>query len=248
MLFSLQRRGTRRKLPWQATSAGLALILVGTLGVTTAQANGPGPAPRDPVAIPRYAPAPAARSWEGSYYGFTLGYNFRGTDRVQLAPAPPGVIGTLRVRGAVLGGQLGHNWQRGDMVYGIEGGLNLLATRDALTSGTASASMRIRPVADLRGRVGMAAGEGLLYATAGLSAARVNYTASDGVTSNINSRYTALGYSVGVGYERMIQGNWSMRGEYSYTQYRGRNLTDGVHTTRATPDYHSLRFGLNRRF
>ncbi|HHX89110.1 MAG TPA: porin family protein, partial [Paracoccus sp.] len=49
-------------------------------------------------------------------------------------------------------------------------------------------------------------------------------------------------------YEQQIGNNWSMRGEYSYTQYRGRDLSDGVHTTRATPDYHSVRFGLNRRF
>ena len=244
MTNSDKRRSLRRKFCLRAAAAATALAL----GAGTALASGPMAPLQEPVAVPRYAPAPMTQSWEGSYYGFTLGYNFGGSDRVQLAPAPPGVIGTLRVRGAVLGGQLGHNWQRGDMVYGVEAGLNLMPTRDAFTAGASSASMRIRPVADLRGRIGMASGEGLFYATAGLSAARVNYAASDGATSNINSRYTALGYSVGVGYERMIQGNWTMRGEYSYTQYRGRNLTDGVHTTRATPDYHSLRFGLNRRF
>jgi len=206
-------------------------------------------APSEPmVPAPRYSPAPAAAYWEGAYAGFTMGYNFRGRDRVQLAPAPPGVIGTMRVRGVLLGAQVGHNWQSGAMVYGIEGGLNLTRTRDSITSGTASASMRINPFAELRGRVGYAVNDGLIYGVGGVSAGRVRYAASDGVTSDINQTYNAIGYSVGLGYEQQIGNNWSMRGEYSYTQYRGRDLTDGVHTTRATPDFHSVRFGLNRRF
>lgn len=214
-------------------------VLAGTLA----------PTPSEPmVPAPRYSPAPAAAYWEGAYMGFTMGYNFRGRDEVRLAPAPPGVIGTMRVRGALLGAQVGHNWQSGAMVYGVEGGLNLSRTRDSISMGPASASMRINSFADLRGRVGYAMNDGLIYATGGLSAGRIQYAASDGVTSDINETYNRLGYSVGLGYEQQIGNNWSMRGEYSYTQYRGRDLTDGVHTTRATPDFHSVRFGLNRRF
>lgn len=201
------------------------------------------------VPAPRYAPAPAGPAhWEGGYAGFTMGYNFRGRDEVQLAPAPPGVIGTLRERGVMLGAQAGYNFQSGAMVYGVEAGLNFSRTGDSFTSGPASASVRINPFADLRGRVGYAMNDGLIYAVGGLSAGRIRYAASDGVTSDINETYNAVGYSVGLGYEQQIGNNWSMRGEYSYTQYRGRDLTDGVHTTRATPDFHSLRFGLNRRF
>lgn len=207
------------------------------------------PLPPEPyVPAPQYSPAPAAAHWDGTYAGFTMGYNFRGTDEVQLAPAPPGVIGTMRARGVLLGVQAGHNWQSGAMVYGVEGGLNLSRTRDSVSLGTASASMRINPVADLRGRVGYAINDGLVYAAGGLSIGRVRYAASDGATSDIASTYNAVGYTVGLGYEQQIGNNWSMRGEYSYSQYRGRDLSDGVHTTRATPDFHSVRFGLNRRF
>ena len=205
--------------------------------------------PSDPyVPAPRYSAAPAAAYWQGAYVGFTMGYNFRGDDEVQLAPAPPGVIGTMRPRGVLLGAQVGHNWQSGAMVYGVEGGLNLTRTGDSISSGPASASVRINPFADLRGRVGYSLNDGLIYAVGGLSAGRIRYAASDGVTSDISESYNAVGYSVGLGYEQQIGNNWSMRGEYSYTQYRGRDLTDGIHTTRATPDFHSLRFALTRRF
>lgn len=228
----------------------LSALLVLGAGALPALASGPSTVAISPAPTPYYAPAPQPvySRWDGAYYGFTMGYNFRGRDRVQLAPAPPGVIGTMRVRGFVLGAQLGRNWQNGNMVYGVEGGFHFTNTRDSITSGPASASMRINPFADLRGRAGWATNQGLFYGLAGVSAGRIRYAASDGLTSNIQSTYTAMGYSLGLGYEHDIGNDWSMRGEYSYTQYRGRNLTDGVHTTRATPDYHSVRFGLNRRF
>lgn len=229
----------------------LSALLAAGVGTTLpALASGPTTVPIVSEPAPYYAPAPQPvySRWEGGYYGFSMGYNFRGRDEVRLAPAPPGVIGTMRARGFLLGVQLGRNWQRGNTVFGVEGGLNLTNTRAAITSGPASASMRINPFADLRGRLGWATNDGLFYGVAGLSAGRIRYAASDGLTSNIQSTYTAMGYSLGLGYEHDIGNDWSMRGEYSYTQYRGRNLTDGVHTTRATPDYHSVRFGLNRRF
>ncbi len=236
-----------------ATLAASAVmgVLVPLMGTSTALANGYTAPAMEPAPAPYYAPAgPVSYGrWDGAYYGFSMGYNFRGTDEVRLDPPPPGVIGTMRVRGMLLGAQVGRNWERGSTVYGIEGRLSLTNTRDSLTNGTASASMRINPVVDLRGRMGWSHGDGLLYAAAGLSAARVRYAAGDtAVPSAIASTYTAIGYTVGLGYERAVTENWSMRGEYNYTQYRGRNLTDGTQTTRATPDFHGLRFGLNRRF
>lgn len=249
----MHNTSTGRSLRPEPRARGLATLALAAglmSGVALpALAGAYAPLPAEPVVpAPHYSPAPVAAYWDGAYAGFTMGYNFRGTDEVQLAPAPPGVIGTMRVRGALLGVQAGRNWQSGAMVYGIEGGLNLTRTRDSISLGTASASMRINPFADLRGRVGYAMNDGLLYAVGGLSAGRIQYAASDGATSNIEETYTRVGWSLGVGYEQQIGNNWTMRGEYSYTQYRGRDLSDGIHTTRATPDYHSLRFGLNRRF
>lgn len=224
-----------------------AALAAASLAPAVVQAGSLTSSPYEATPVAPYNPGyTPARDWTGAYAGFSLGYNLRGEDRVQLAPAP-GVIGTLRPSGPSVGVQLGHNWQQGSMVYGVEAGWHGTRTRDRLSVGGNTANVRVSSVVELRGRVGMSLGEGLVYTTAGLSSGQINYGASDGVDT-ISTSYRATGYSLGLGYEHQIQGDWTMRGEYSYTQYRGRNLTAGAITTRATPDFHSVRFGLNRRF
>ncbi len=193
--------------------------------------------------------AGARRHGTDAYVGLSFGYACCGRDRVQLAPAPPGVIGTMHEHGTFVGLHAGRDWQRGNRVVGIEGSLSFGQIGDDLTVGTASARVRINPVAEVRGRIGRAAGPGLAYFLGGVALGRVDYQAGDtAVPSDINATFTTPGISLGVGYERMLGGNWSMRGEYSYTLFRARNLTDGVQTTRATPDYHAIRIGLSHRF
>lgn len=188
-------------------------------------------------------------SWDGAFVGMTVGYACCGRDRVQLAPAPPGVIGTMSEHGRIFTLHGGRDWQQGDRVYGVEGSLTFGHVGDTLTSGTADASVRINPVAEVRGRYGRAAGQGLAYLTGGVALGHVDYHAGDtAVPSDINSSFIAAGMSVGLGYERMLGDGWSMRSEYSYTIFRGRDLSDGVQTTRATPDFHAIRLGINRRF
>ena len=235
----------RQSIRVSAMLAGLAIMA--SAGVTSAGSPGGFPQGQPHVQAHGFG-APAPR-WDGSYAGITLGYNFGGRDRVGLNPAP-GQIGTLRASGAIAGVQAGHNWQKGDTVFGVEGGLNLGNTGDSFTAGTASASVRINPILDLRGRVGIVTGDGLLYATGGLAIARIAYQAGDLlVPTNITAKYTRPGFSLGVGYEHAIDQEWSMRGEYGYSQYRGRTLGDGgVTSTRATPDHHGIRLGVNRRF
>ena len=210
-------------------------------------------APVAPVAPPAHV-APIRDRWDGHYAGITLGYGFHGRDRVGLRPpSPPDEIGTLRVRGALLGVQLGANWQHGRFVYGIEGGANLSYIRDSFdTVDGHEASMRINPVGEVRGRLGFAHGDTLLYAAGGLSAGRVRYAVSGPASlppdADIASTFTQFGWNLGLGVEHAINRDWSVRGEYSYTDLGGRDLSDGTYTTRATPNFHSIRIGINRSF
>lgn len=248
--------GRGKRPVWRgARLAAIALIgaLLPVAGTAPALAGAYTVVPVQPAPA-RHTPAPSRDRWDGHYAGITLGYGFHGRDRVGLnPPAPPQELGTLRVRGAVLGAQIGANWQSGDNVYGVEGGLNMARIRDEFdTPAGHEASMRINPVGEVRGRFGFAQNDTLFYATGGFSAGRVQYGVSGPGAlpddADIQSSFTALGWNIGLGIEHAIDHDWSLRSEYSYTQFRGRNLTDGNYTTRATPNFHSVRVGINRSF
>ncbi len=234
-------------------AASLMAMLVPATWGAPALAGSFAVAPVAPVAPPSPV-APARDRWDGHYAGITLGYGFHGRDRVGLRPpSPPNDIGTLRVRGALLGVQLGANWQHGHTVFGIEAAANLSRLRDSFdTMAGHAASMRISPVADIRGRVGYALGDTLFYAAGGLSAGRVRYAVSGpgllADDADIASRFMQYGWNIGAGVEHAIDHDWSVRGEYSYTNLRSRDLGDGNYTTRATPNFHSVRIGINRSF
>lgn len=245
------------RVPVRGTGLAVATLMAALVSATwgtPALAGKFGITPVKPAPMPYTPPAPKRDRWDGHYAGITLGYGFHGRDRVGLRPpSPPDEIGTLRVKGALMGVQLGANWQHGDTVFGIEGGLNLARIRDDFdTAAGNEASMRINPVGELRGRLGFAPGNTLFYATGGLSAGRVRYGVSGPGAlppdADIASTYTRLGWNLGVGVEHAIDHDWSVRGEYSYTEFRGRNLSDGNYTTRATPNFHSVRIGINRSF
>lgn len=214
-------------------------------------------APVAPPSTPRAHVAPARDRWDGHYAGITLGHGFHGRDRVGLRPPSlPNDIGTLRVRGALLGVQLGANWQHGHTVFGVEAAANLSRLRDSFdTMAGHAASMRINPMADIRGRLGYVLGDTLFYAAGGLSAGRVSYAVSGPGSlpapddnADIASRFMQYGWNIGAGVEHAINHDWSVRGEYSYTNLRSRDLGDGTYTTRATPNFHSVRIGINRSF
>ena len=65
----------------------------------------------------------------------------------------------------------------------------------------------------------------------------------------IENDFSATGYLVGLGVERAIGENWSVRGEYQYTNYGSEELTDPAgFSTKATPQDHRLSLGLLWRF
>src|ERR1700745_3099832 len=70
-----------------------------------------------PSDIPAYVPA---TNWAGFYVGINGGYGFNGQDPA----ANPDVkgLGTMKLspEGGFGGGQIGYNFQSGNLVYGVE--------------------------------------------------------------------------------------------------------------------------------
>jgi outer membrane immunogenic protein len=233
-------------------SAALAVVTVGSafgMGAATA-ADMPVKAPPIP---------PVVYSWTGFYVGGNVGGAWNST-RDDVFPTgcflTSVICGggaannpqrsdsvTLNGSGFTGGAQVGYNWQRDRVVWGIEGDINYLGINDG--------SSINRPVAaplvgnfihsetdkmgwfgTLRGRIGATVTPSfLLYATGGLAFGEVKSASSTAFTTTPDTYAgtlddTRVGYAVGAGGEWMISPKWSVKAEYlfvdlgksSYTQ------------------------------
>jgi outer membrane immunogenic protein len=107
----------------------------------------------------------------------------------------------------------GFNVQQDSLVYGIEADLGLVALGD-ISSDDADASfiaLGMSPVATLRGRVGFAVDDLLIYGTAGLAVAHVDIDDDWGV--GYSTEGFAVGGVIGAGVEMAVTDNMSLRAE-----------------------------------
>lgn len=193
----------------------------------------------DTTSLPDY-------DWSGFYAGLNAGAAWNNSELQQVYIEPP-------VEGQVFEGLdhdftdeetafsgglvLGYNWQSGSIVVGAEGDVNYLGfegadqwTRVVDSSpdydpvrGTSEISVKSQWFATLRGRLGFAAGNFLLYGTGGLAIGEVSAEESaefqigsavpfsyDGSTSSTN-----VGWTAGGGMEYGLD-RWSLGAEYLY--------------------------------
>ena len=183
--------------------------------------------------------------------------------------------------GAVFGGQIGYNWQAGNWVIGVEGdfsgvGMSGLHSQPVQHNqalfgpippgGTSFMRQDINWLASARARLGYTWGPSLLYVTGGAAWADVEYRADANPTGIFTDccafpasfGNTRSGWTVGGGFEQMITGNWTVRGEYLYYSFDGAAVT--VPMTGAAPfpasatytfadlNLHVVRVGVNYKF
>ncbi|WP_159440061.1 outer membrane protein [Phaeovulum vinaykumarii] len=187
--------------------------------------------------------------WSGIYAGIALGAAFNGDDDVRVDPAAV-TPGTLEMNGSQAVVSLGYNWGEEGIVWGVEGDIQLGSVEDSVTGGGVSATSKIDKAASIRLRAGLPVlSSGLVYATAGVAVAKLDYTVTGAAPAvAINSDSTEWGYALGAGYEHAMSNGWSLKGEYMYENFGSTTLSDGAQSTKATPDFHTLRLGLNRQF
>jgi len=182
----------------------------------------PQPVPIDP---------PAVYDWSGAYVGAFFGLEDTAADLTDLDGVSGGnfLIQDIDADGVVLGAMAGHNWQRGNFVFGIEvdytanGGsgssdldiVNLDETIEWKTNWSAS----------LRARFGVAKDRTLFYGTAGVATSDVTFgylnmdgsgtvvEGDDRITDRIN------GITLGAGIEHAKTDRLILRGEVLYTDY-----------------------------
>lgn len=165
------------------------------------------------------APAPSG-AWAGGYVGGHLGAAWTSgsvdlntqhwkTNQGNKEVEADGAYHAHKDLGetSFLGGvHAGYNWQKGALVYGVEGDVGFASNIDYLAS--------------LRGRIGVAAGSFLFYGTAGLAlgGTSVSGTISDGyrATESYNVSSDSVGFVVGGGSEYKLNSNWSLGVEGLY--------------------------------
>jgi outer membrane immunogenic protein len=222
---------------------------------------------------------PPVYSWAGFYAGANLGWTRNKGQSVSYSqangilgdpPFPDGVFGgnfDLSSSSLIGGGQMGYNFQWRNFVLGIEGDISTrnLHSETTLVFNTFgdsfTLSQRSERLATIRGRVGYAFNNWLIYGTGGWAIGRSTLEVFQGSTDLAASRRGAdngakSGWAAGGGFEYMFASSWSLGVEYLFVDLGTRNVnlpkTDDLifPVTRASFDDRSniVRGRLNYRF
>jgi outer membrane immunogenic protein len=204
--------------------------------------------------------------WTGFYVGVNGGYGWSGTDSTVYAEAIYGLnlvnptvatsaIQSYEKKGGFGGGQIGYNFQKGQIVYGIEadiqessirGSGSASTTANDIASGTSVSSNTSRNsgldwFGTVRGRLGYAAGNTLIYGTGGFAYGGVSGKASTTIswqvpgflpgtqTNGVDTGATLTGYTVGAGVEHAFTPQWSVKAEYQYIDFGSGDGYAGYH-------------------
>jgi outer membrane immunogenic protein len=192
------------------------------------------PAAAADLAARPYTKAPAAaiaiNNWTGFYLGAMGGYAQENSDG----------IGTLS--GGFAGGTLGYNWQTGNFVLGVEA--------DAAWADVGATvgvfETRIRDMGTVRGRVGYAFDQVLIYGTGGFAWADNRLTIVGVSDNKIHTGWTA-----GAGVEVMFAPKWSVKAEYLYRSLQGETYFTGIvpgGLASGTLNLNSVQVGVNYHF
>jgi outer membrane immunogenic protein len=161
---------------------------------------------------PMMAPA---FSWTGCYIGAHAGAG-------AMHDSWTGEFGN----GGLVGGQIGCNYQAGQLVVGIEGEGAWSGIRSRYTSGIDifDETDRTKNKADysIAGRFGVALDRTLVYGKAGWVWGQFEFSetfAGEGLPGVARANKTLNGLLVGVGIEHAVTNNWTVKFEYNYLNY-----------------------------
>jgi outer membrane immunogenic protein len=189
-----------------------------------------------------YTKAPAAiaiNNWTGFYIGAMGGYAKENTSAI------------AGLSGGFAGGTAGYNWQTGNVVFGIEADVAWSDVGSTLgIAGIAAASDKIRDMGTVRGRIGYAFGQVLLYGTGGYAWADNNINISAlGVV--LSDSHIHSGWTAGAGVEVMFAPKWSVKAEYLYRSFDSENYFTGIipgGLASGTLNLNSVQVGVNYHF
>ena len=218
-----------------------------------------------PAADLTYEPVPAlerpAFNWTGFYLGVHGGIGGGEFDGSYRFDSEIGMLGgdvSDRAFGAFGGAQAGYNTQFApNWVAGVEAdfaasGIKAEHAESYIGENfTSSYSTEIDWFGTLRGRLGYAWDNLLIYGTGGAAYGKVKYTDSASGEPNREVSETNWGWTAGAGVEYGITRNITLKTEYLYVDLGSLEATnfaiEGDRMTVGT-DFHTLKAGLNYKF
>jgi outer membrane immunogenic protein len=171
-------------------------------------------------------------NWSGPYVGVNVGYGWGSNDLLTVS----GPI-TINPDGALVGGQLGYDWNIGQQfVVGLAGDVSWAGMSDSKNCALAgicfppdsSVKFDLNWLSTVRARAGVTAGNFLVYGTAGAAVAgtrvKLNGVLSfhNGPGINFSANQINLGWVVGAGAEFKVTNSISVGAEYLYIDF-GKN-------------------------
>lgn len=239
-----------------------AICAMGAISASGALAGGYVAPIAAPSAVSPVVDVAPADDWAGGYVGGSLGYAFGADDEIGLDLYEGDTLierntdlGQVDVKGPTVGLHAGYRWQRDSWVFGpelwIEGG-SVDATDTVALDGAVEVESAVNYLVGLHLKTGYVVNpQTLVYGTAGAVYGDLDYTLSTaGGSETVN--YDTTGYTLGLGVERKLRDNLSVFAEW---QYRNLGKTDvefgdGAASilTRATPEHHHVKLGVNFSF
>jgi outer membrane immunogenic protein len=209
-------------------------------------------------------PLEAIYDWTGFYIGIAGGGSLGTSTHIDRATGLGDTIG-YNVKGGLVGGTIGYNWQRGPLVVGFEGDVSWVGEYGShIDDGLANLNNPAGPfavqsftketwLATARGRLGYAVNNLLFYGTGGYAAAGVEAGIKDSNTNALLASATSTrnGWTAGGGLEWGFAPNWSAKFEWLYMKFESKpfitNLAEGPRSSVPLDD-NVVRAGINYRF
>ncbi|MET3970922.1 MULTISPECIES: outer membrane protein [Bradyrhizobium] len=212
-----------------------------------------------PVQAYKSAPVVAqVYNWTGLYVGVNGGYGWGSQDPLTLVSNRFDRT-SFNISGGMLGGTMGAQIQQGYVVIGLEGDLDWANIKGNGISNPAIAGIgqgialdiasKVSAIGTARARVGVALNNSLLYVTGGAAFVKSSANGTSiaglpcgtlGVLPNCAASAWRPGIVAGLGIEYGFTPNWSLKGEYLFTQVVG--------TGASTDKLNTFRGGINYRF
>lgn len=201
-------------------------------------------------------PAMVVYNWTGFYVGINAGYGWGRSGWTDDPSLGASDLGAHTIKGGIVGGQIGFNWQVGAWVVGLEADIDWANLKGShVDQFLFDLNTKMTSVGILSGRVGYAMNQTLLYLKGGAAWAQFKYddfTTLGGPLNGVSSS-TRWGWTIGGGLEHGFAPNWSAKIEYNYLDFGTERLAfsggaGGAFVQDISERVHLLKLGVNYRF